>query len=444
MKKILFLISIITTFSFLHAEVIKLSLNDDNKLYTDAVKAFDIQDYQTAYNLLETYSKDNVLSTRADFIYARSAYEIGKYEEALASYGKILLSEPNNQRVKLEIAQCYVRINRIDDAKKIFSEVLNEDIPQSVRNNILLTLENIDKKSKKHFLKLITSVAYLFDSNVDNSADAGDYSVYIPSFGTFDLTNSGEKKDDSAVQLIGVLNYNYKVDDNFYLENGFTAFTQRYFEYSEKDINAFSLNISPSYYLKDAKLSVDFIYDYVQINDKNYLKNYTIQPKVNYKLSKQVNYQALVKFNKKDFTQAADEDKSSYVYEFSNIFTLFTNDFGINKFTLNIGDERRREGVRTDVNNNYYLLNYTNSYPLTKTMVLNNSIQYKKTSYEDTDVNFLTKREDTNKQYTIGLLKSINKDLTIGINYQWIDNKSNHAPFDYDKYIAKTFLFYTF
>ena len=74
----------------------------------------------------------------------RSAYEIGKFEEALSAFNLILMEEPSNSRVKLEVAQTYFAMGNYDESEKIFKDVLkNDSLPPLVKKNVELTLESL-------------------------------------------------------------------------------------------------------------------------------------------------------------------------------------------------------------------------------------------------------------------------------------------------------------
>lgn len=441
------LTTLLVSSPMLHADILKLSnltISDSAKLYSEAINAYNKKDYKSAYKYFYRYTKEKALDKRANFFYARSAYETAHYDIALGSYEKILLQEPDNLRVKLEIAQCYFRLNKFDKAKEQFNEVLKHDIPQNVRENIKAGIASIDKKNKKNFFQAALVFGLLYDSNIDNNADAEDYSIYVDGLGTLDLSNDGKKRNDKASQLIGVLNHTYKFDSNKAIENRFTAFTQNYSKHAGKDISVISIESAPAYYTRDYKAALAFGYDHVQLGHKDYLKNYSVTARLNKKINDTLNYQGYFKLNKKDFAKEDNKDKNSYTAELFNSLSCQSKDYGINTLSLTLGKDDSRQGSRTDVNKNYYTLSASNSYSISKTLILNSSLSYKEMGYKDEDINFLSKREDINIVYSIGILKSINKNISAGTNIQYIDNQSNHEPFEYDKYLVKGFVQFGF
>lgn len=55
------------------------------------------------------------------------------------------------------------------------------------------------------------------------------------------------------------------------------------------------------------------------------------------------------------------------------------------------------------------------------------------TRYSDQDAVFLTKRKDTRDEFTARVQYPFSKRLGVSVSVSYVDNSSNHAPFDYDK-----------
>ncbi|QKF82380.1 tetratricopeptide repeat protein [Halarcobacter ebronensis] len=435
MKRTVLISSIIIS-TFLNAQEIKTS--------TEITKAFDSKNYEKVYETLNKKTKTAVLTSNEYFILGRSAYELGRYNEAILNYQMILQEEPSNRRVQLEIAQSYEKLGNLREAKEIFLSVLDTKVPAQVKENIILKLNSIETRLQKSVLKLETLLSLSYDSNVKNQADKGSYSLYIPAFGDLNITDNTEKEGDTLSELVGLLTHTYRVNNKIDIQNKLTAYTQRYFSHSENNINLLSWAIEPSYQLDKSKLSVELYKDFIQVGNRNYQTNTYLKPKVTYNLSQNSNYIASFKLNKKSYLQSSNKDRGSYEYTFANTYSIYDETYGLNSFTLEVGLSDRRKGTRTDVNNSFYTLRYVNRYPLEEGLVLSNYLEYKDTSYKDTDVNFRTKREDKNYFYSIELTKSLKNNISVGGSWQYINRESNHKPFEYDKMITKLFLYYPF
>lgn len=422
-----------------------IKLQDIENLYQKAIYAYNQKDYKDAYKYFAKFASKNPLDKRGNFFYARSAFESSYYHEALAIYEKILLQDSNNARVKLEIGQCYFRLKKYKDAKKSFYEVLQEKLPTNVKQNVIAMLRAIETKETKNFTQAMVMVGYTYDSNVNNSADAGDYTIYLPSLNSsINMNNNGEKTSDSSLQAIVSLNHKYKLDEAQSIDSKVTAFTQKYNKEHEKDIDVLSLELALSRYTQDTKLSLGLGYNHIFLDSHSYMEIPSLNINYNKKLSSTLNYQGYLKFLDKNYKQKENKDRDSNAYELYNSLGLSTKEYGVNTFSLTLGKEERQRGIRTDVNKDYYTFNITNNYSLTKALLLKSSMEYKIISYKDRDINFLTKREDKQTTLSLGLMKSLDQSTTIGTNLQWIDNNSNHEPFSYDKHVVKGFIYYGF
>lgn len=421
-----------------------LTMGEASQIYSNAVNAYNQQDYQTAYKYFKEYIKNNAMDKRGNFFYGRSAYEVGQYNDALMAYEKVLMEEPNNLRVQLETAQCYFKLKQYDKAKEIFNMVLQHDsVPPQVKQNIYATLQSIDQQNTDHFFRTMFMASYVYDTNVNNASGDKDFTVYFSGVPTV-LPNDGEQPSDSSLQLVASLNHTYKIDDTMGLENTFTGYTQQYFHQHDKDIDLVSFGSSLAQYGKLYKASIGLGYDHVWLDNAQYVSTLSLKGEYSRKLNKQLNYQSYVKLSDKNYQQSADELKDAYVYELYNALSYNSKEFGISSLALTLGKEQRQSGDRTDVNKQYYGVALGNSYNISKNLLLKTSLEYKQYDYENMDLLFLSKRKDTQESVSVGMIQSINKNLSVGASVQYIDNQSNHQPFDYDKYISKVYLYYGF
>ena len=83
--------------------------------YNNAMLNFQNNNYKESYSYLNKYLEKNKINKNIAFMLGRSAYEIGKFEEALSAFNLILMEEPSNSRVKLEVAQTYFAMGNYDD-----------------------------------------------------------------------------------------------------------------------------------------------------------------------------------------------------------------------------------------------------------------------------------------------------------------------------------------
>lgn len=436
-KKLLLSSSIVTSL---------LLANESFTSYDQAVKLFKEKKYKEAYEIFYSLSKNDLANQTLNFYLGRSAYEQGEYDLAISYYDRILFAQPNNSRAKLEIAQSYLMLKNYVQAIKEFENILiDTKIPPNVRTTVQSRIDYINNAMQKHFFSgaLIFDVQY--DSNVNNAASAGNYSVYVPSLSSnLSLSNSGNEVSDYSADTIAVLNHVYKYKENMTLNNSLVLYAQDYDTKKDSNIEVISFSSTPTYFEGQNKFSSGLGLDYVRLNDKDYLKSYNLTFSNSHIFTQLVLNDISFKISKKLYDQTADKNKDSYVFELKNSYKHKTNDYGL--FTLNttFNKEIERKETRTDVSKRTFELSLQNSLPLPAKYTLNTKLGTKKVIYTDQDVNFLNRRTDKTNSFELGFTKSISKNLILGLTGTFTNVLSNQAPYDYSKQTVKSTLIYTF
>ncbi|MGB5791552.1 surface lipoprotein assembly modifier [Poseidonibacter sp.] len=436
--KSLLLLSLAQSFTYAQDTISSSGILKNNN-YENSLLAYKNKDFLSAYNGFKQYLQNNDFSKEVTFMFARSAFEIGKYDDALISYKRILNIQENNLRVKLELAQTYFKLKEYDKSETIFKEVLSNEIPKQVRENIELSLASLKTKNKKSFIKSTFIFGLGYDSNINNNSDINKFTI---SSGTFPFNN--QQDSDEIINLALSLNHTYVLNKSLFMENKFLAYTQHYTTFSEKDIDLIALGSALSYQKNNNKFSLGLDFNHINLDSKSYLNNFSLTPTLQTIINKKLMYEGYFKISKKDFTQSLYQAKDSKVYELSNKFIFSSQKYGTSSISVLLGMEKKDKGLRTDVDQNFANIKLDNKYPLNKTMLLTNSIEVSKNLYKQKDVDFLTKRKD--KSYTIssGIIKSINKNLALGLSANYTDTNSNQKIYEYDKYSLRTNLYYSF
>ncbi|MFA9373858.1 MAG: surface lipoprotein assembly modifier [Poseidonibacter sp.] len=436
--KSLLLLSLAQSFTYAQDTISSSGILKNNN-YENSLLAYKNKDFLSAYNGFKEYLQNNDFSKEVTFMFARSAFEIGKYDDALISYKRILNIQENNLRVKLELAQTYFKLKEYDKSETIFKEVLSNEIPKQVRENIELSLASLKTKNKKSFIKSTFIFGLGYDSNINNNSDINKFTI---SSGTFPFNN--QQDSDEIINLALSLNHTYVLNKSLFMENKFLAYTQHYTTFSEKDIDLIALGSALSYQKNNNKFSLGLDFNHINLDSKSYLNNFSLTPTLQTIINKKLMYEGYFKISKKDFTQSLYQAKDSKVYELSNKFIFSSQNYGTSSISFLLGTEKKDKGLRTDVDQNFANIKLDNKYPLNKTMLLTNLIEVSKNLYKQKDVDFLTKRKDRSYTISSGIIKSINKNLALGLSANYTDTNSNQKIYEYDKYSLRTNLYYSF
>ena len=309
----------------------------------------------------------------------------------------------------------------------------------NVRKNIELTLDYLNKKSQRNFLKTTLGFGYGYDSNTDNNSNDdfvnwGNIPLSIP-----------DKKSDHVAEYILALNHTFKIKENLTMDNKFVGYMQKFNNDHDNDLSLAVFGTGLSYYTQKSKSSLAFDYNYVWLDNSTYLFNYIITPSFDYQIDKDLIYKTKVKLIKKDFKQTDYEFRDSIYYELSNSLVLLTENFGMNTLSFAFGTDNKDKGKAWNVDYNFASLRYENMYPLTQSTILTSGIELYKDQYKvKEDVLYNNKKRDDKVILDLGVLQSINKNLSLGATIRYINNDSNQNIYEYDKYVVRTNIYYSF
>ncbi len=414
----------------------------------DVIKQKGIE-YYKANNFqlaIEEFTKidDYKQSLNIDFYLARSYYALGMYEKALIAYERILINEPDNKKVQLEIAQTYLMLDSLEIAKISFLELLNDPtIPTVVKDNIENRLKFIDQKTKKHFFASTFMFGWGYDDNINNTTSINSFNINVSNLGLVNVP-SGDRLKSSFYETALLFNHMYKYDENIALKNGLVFYKQDFTRDSNKQLDVISFNTTPMYQMGDFSYGVILGIDNILYGDNRYLNNYSLSPKLSYLIDDTKIYETSLKFLTKRFVQETDEGNNSWVYEYQNRLMFQTQNYGMFDVSLVFGREIDDKNIRYDVAKDYETLSLGNNYKIDKELTLNSSISFNNVNYEDKNTLFETKRADDIYSAILGLSYSYDKDLTFGLNYSYVRQDSNQIPTDYDKSTIKTSVYYSF
>lgn len=388
--------------------------------------------------------KDYNQSSSIDFYLARSYYETAQYEKALAIFERIQINEPENKRVKLEIAQTYLMLDSYETAKIGFQELLDDSsIPDVVKSNIETRLKQIDEKSTKHSFASTFLFGWGQDSNINNTTSSNNFNINVANLGLINV-NSPDKVKSTFYETALLFNHMYNYDDTLSFRNGLTFYKQDFTKDNSKQLDVISLNTSSI--LKDGDLAyiATLGLDNVLYGDNHYMNDYSFSPKISYVIDPSLIYETNLKFLNKKFVNVEDEGNNSWVYEYQNRLLTQTQNFGIFDLGLVFGKENPEKKIRYDVSKDYVSLLFGNTYQINDDYTLGSNVSFTNNNYKDLNPSFNDKRKDDIYNFMLNLSYAYSKDMTIALIYNYVNQNSNQTPTDYDKDIIKTSIYYSF
>lgn len=400
--------------------------------YAQALKLFDEGRFTQAYPLLGRLYTAYPDDTSVAFLYGRCAFELDKFNTAETAFAHAHLLNPGNTRVTLELARTHFRMHRYEASRRLFDEVLASDAPQDVKKNVSAYIAQIDHYLEKNRIEGILRFGIGHDSNIDSISDLATFSVYLPSVGVqYELPNSAEKEDAVFHEELFALQHTYDFGrkEGWALQSTVALINRDYLSHSAKDIFYASLASGPTWRAEEVNVALPLILSAVRFGHHRLFNEYGFHPR----LSFGTDYRIVLKLDgyggRRIFEQPADKDKSADV-----IGAGFHAGKSIGtRYALKIGTDLRKEskhgGERTDVDFTSHALYAAFAASINQKHAVTLKYTHKRKKFDDYNLLFLSKRDDTSKNYALTYDYPFTKAITLSAQYNHTDNRSNHDPF---------------
>lgn len=418
-----------------------LTQNSFIQKYKQALELFKNKDYPPALALFEELFEIKSNNLNINFYLGRTAYETQQYDVALRAYERFLFEEPDNPRVKIELSKTYIIIKVYKEAKKLLLEVKNDPtVPLETLNQVDIYLKIIDENIKKYSLSGMIMGGINYDSNINNRS----FNTYFTTSILDDIPNSTEDKSAWGHQEIGMINYNYKISDTSLLKNNFMILNKNYFngEYN-KSKKVLFLSYSPSLNITyTPKLDIDYglYFDKLRYAGEDFVKSFAFIPKINYIYNDAAKITTSFKYQIKDNYAQTSVDQVGNA-RFLQLHSALT--YKISKSTsiipsLTFENEKKLSGGEDKLDVDYDGIEFgiASKYLYTKKMILQPSIYYKHSQYNETNPSTTDGGKELKKTLSLALSATyVHSPLWIfqsGINYT--KQHSNVQANEYNKH----------
>jgi len=396
----------------------------------EAISLYKNKQYQKAYNeLLKLLKQDNYQSAVLNFYFAKSAEKLGNYKEALGAIERILINNPNDSLAQFQRAKLFFLLKDYTSAKTYFlqlKQTLKDKKSQKEIDKYILAIQNQQKKNSLIFT-LVATMGY--DSNINNTSSADKWDLYLGD-NTLPVQNSQDIKHSYTFEEILLTNFKHKFDNSTF-DNNLLLLSKQYTASHDIDINYFkespAIIFKNDNYISTSRLN----YGYLTYGDNYYMSIYGIEENFKYKISKDIINSTKLKIDNKIYTQAKT-NKNATLYSIENKTDKY---FSNNKtgFLLGYAKNVRHKGNLSTINYQNFKTAIDDTYKFSSSLTLNSKLQYEYIKYKDEYAVFNTTQKDKRTTFNIALTKKLKYFSLVG-NYEFINNDSNIAPFDYDKW----------
>lgn len=401
----------------------------DNE-FKKAKVLYDKKEYKKALDEFTKVYKIAPDDPKVNFYIGRCALELKLYDEAMAAFDRVLILNPNHTRTKLEIARIYYETGAYDLANTQLDLVLKENIPESVKANILKFKAAIAKRKKRNFISSSITFGLNYDDNANN--DIGNIKFIVPLFNV-PVSGNPKKSDTTVYASLNVSDLYYFRDyKHWSLVSNFSSYISSNKNFSQNNSLTLSLSTAPTYTAKKYRISVPINVNKVLLDGVSYSHAFQIGTNFSYLINPTSNINFAINYGR--FYNETDSDQNSKTTSFS---LSYRKAFGKNPFMLSLSTSyainRKINGTRTDIDTDNYVYGVNLSKKLFSKLYGSISYNYSYQKYKDKDVLFLNKRSDKERRYNVSFSYNITKTFLATITATHTKHTSNQAPFNYDK-----------
>jgi len=384
--------------------------------YQNAIWLYKNRQCQKSLDILKPLFLDDLTNNDYSFFIAQNYFCLKRYDEAIAAYDRVLISNPKSLRTKLEVAKTHFFMKKFQTSEDEFKLILEDTVPKGVEKNVKEFLTLIEKYKQNHFFNAILIAGIVYDSNVNNYDDT---KLGLQS-------SSDEIIADNAHQEIVMANYKYRLSDALYLKNDSMLFNKMMFTIKNKDIILGSNTTSLEYSTKDSTTNIGFYYDRLKFGGTWLMHKWAILPKYSYIITPNTRLNTNLKYENRMFINSSLSALDTIYYELnSSINTKLTPSQAINIGLVGV-NEIMANAEYSGSTNRQYALNSGYSYIFSKTLTMDLKFNYKYLNYIDLD--------KINQQYTPSITLTYIKwgYIAQGV-FTYTDVKSTNSASQYSK-----------
>lgn len=379
------------------------------------------------------------------FSYAKIAERLEEYDEAISAYEHMLAQNPSLQRVKLDLALVYMKVERFQLAKNLFEGVLETKPPQKVVENVNQLLAVVNKALTRHILASSLAVGYNYDTNANSSSSTGNTSFLETSV---PLEGASRKQQDTQIFGAFTLNHDYRVKiqmpKKYALtwKSNFTLYRVEQRNLTNQDISLFAVKTGPSFQFREYNTTLASMagYNLIKLDGNPYMNVASLDASVTHALNEKLTLTASGLYEHRHFRNSptvftfTDRTGNSRQLKLAASYIHSKNDIFGGDITYRVDSTRRK------YNNNHQIgfgLNHTHIFA--RGYFSTASIGYKLTSYVDADPLVSTNvRDDIERSSSFMVGRRFSQRYTFMMGYQYRSVSSNIENYQYKNHRMTT------
>lgn len=386
-------------------------------------------DYEAAHDLLyPVYEKEK--DNRVAFMLGLCCVHLKEYSDAISYFQKILKDEPDNNRVRLELARAYLLAGKKELARKEFLAVKAANPPLLVGKNIERFLDIIEGRvpgvGRHKWIAQITA-GLMYDSN----ANGGPSSSSILLFGQY-VPNTDKEISDTADEASLYFGHVFPFTDSYAWQSDISFTHRGYHEYHEYNADVFNVSSGPSFRSGKLSFSLPVLFERYDVGSDRYTTTYAAVPQFRYPITDELNANLILRGMKRDYKRGEDigRDADVWAAEYYFLYSFSRDNF------VKAGGVYGKEDADRDYYDNHFSEAYAGvsvNLPYDLLFYAQQNVKY--LGYEKCEPAFSELRKDTQYTSHLNLKKEFGKSgWSISFAYTYIFDDSNLDFYEYKRH----------
>lgn len=359
------------------------------------------------------YSTNDYVNPQLHLLWAQSAEKLGRNEEAMSAYERVLIMDPQNQHAK---------------------EALERIYQASQRKELEHILTSNEAKNSLSTLSAKVSISGGYDTNANYSASTSmltDYYGFNTGFGNIASIFSNL---NANVHYLNDLDdkggWFAQVDLNGYHRSNASAHLY--------DTLIGGISAGVGYYTQKYTLFIPLTYNTIHYLDISFFDDIIITPQLIYVLDTNFVMRVSCKYSQKTYNeQYKGMDSQSYGIGYGINYTDNKNFLDFNLFYENYSSQQTLHYLYID--KSFSMLDIYYRYKINTKLDTALNYRYRYGSYDDVSnprSTSLSQRTDSFNQVEVKLLYHFNKMFDAYLSQTYAKNISNFTPAKYDKSVS--------
>jgi tetratricopeptide (TPR) repeat protein len=357
-----------------------------------------------------------------------SALEAGNLPLAVEKFKKALAVDPSLKRERIKLAQAYIELGMIEEAKAELRIVETEDPTEGEKEEIATLRARIGEASKRTTWSMRVSTGFLFDSNANSGPE---HEAHVVPGGTITPDKKYCEQEDvaSVTRIRGSVLYDIGSKNGWIWYSGGNVYNKTYFH--ETDYNYFKLNIStgPWYAGSNFLIKLPVGYSDRWLENDHLSNSIHFDPSYRYYFTRNVDLTARYSYSYTNYYGRSAIDNHTHRFDLTPAFSINNR---MNNFAITAGYAYKdAEKDRFSYDGPYYAFSYM-ARPFPRTTLLFR-FDWSDRDYDGRDTLYLKKRGDQRSVFTIGLRQGFLDNFTLSLEYALTDNNSNMDLYTYKR-----------